>query len=114
MAKGTRTFTRVENKAILEALLKATQDKEAGKPPSALEFLDTLRDATKKTFSKDRLFAEARRIRNGMSKRGYKLYVPSWRESDDWVKWASEWKEKSANGGTKKRKPLNISKAAKV
>lgn len=114
MTKGTRNFTRVENKAILEVLLKTTQQRDAGTPPSALEFLESLKDATKKTFSQDKLFTEARRVRDGMRKRGVKLYVPSWRESDDWMKWTEEWKNKAENGGAKKRNPLNISKAAKV
>lgn len=102
MAKGQRTFTREENKAVLETLLWSTEQKDSGKPPSALEFLDALRTATKKTFSKDKLFGEARRIRNGMSKRGYKLYVPSWRESDDWIKWAEDWKSKKRATKSKK------------
>jgi hypothetical protein len=101
MAKGQRTFTREENKAVLETLLWSTEQKDAGKPPSALDFLEALRKATKKTFSQDKLFGEARRIRNGMSKRGHKLYVPSWRESDDWIKWTQEWKNKKKSTKTK-------------
>lgn len=92
--KGVRTFTPQENKAVLEVLLAATEANDNGKPPTALAFLEELRGATKKTFSKEKLFREARRIRSGMAKKGYKLYVPIWRESDDWIKWTEEWKEK--------------------
>lgn len=102
MAKGVRAFTPQENKAVLEVLLAATEAKDSGKPPTALAFLEELRGATKKTFSKEKLFGEARRIRNGMSKRGYKLYVPVWRESDDWIKWAEEWKAKKKTTRAKK------------
>ena len=102
MTKGSRTFTPQENRAVLEVLLAATEAKECGKPPTGLAFLQELRNATKKTFSKEKLFREARRIRNGMSKRGYKLYVPSWRESDDWIKWAEEWKSKKSATKSKK------------
>lgn len=101
MAKGQRTFTRDENRKVLEVLLWSTELRDSGKPPSALEFLDALKNAIKKTFGQDKLFAEARRIRNGMSKRGYKLYVPSWREADDWIKWAEEWKSKQKPSKTR-------------
>ena len=102
MPKGQRIFTPQENRAVLEVLLAATEAKNRGEPPTGLAFLEELRNATKKTFSKEKLFREARRIRNGMSKRGRKLYVPSWRESDDWVKWANDWDKKRKTTKSKK------------
>lgn len=83
MAKGKKKFSDENSNKIARVIAESTRLKKADKPWTALEFVEVLKENTKKSYGQKELYVEARRVAKHIRKAGQSVFIPQWRESHD-------------------------------
>jgi hypothetical protein len=83
MPKGKKKFSDENSNKIARVIAESTRRNNSNKPWTALEFVEVLKENTKKSYGQKELYVEARRVAKHIRKAGHKVFIPQWRESHD-------------------------------